>query len=99
MAGRRYEQRRRVETAEETRRRILDAALAEVRESPGTPVRVDAVARRADVARSTVYLVFGSRDGLFDALVDDLWQRSGLPDLTAAVAHEDAREHLRGGIR
>lgn len=39
------------------------------------------------------------RAGLFDAVVDDVWARSGVADLTEAVAHEDAREHLRGGIR
>jgi hypothetical protein len=43
--------------------------------------------------------VFGSRAGLFDALASDLWQRAGLADLTEAVAHPDAREHLRGGLR
>jgi len=44
-------------------------------------------------------LTFRSRAGLFDALVEDLWLTSGLAELTAAVAHPDAREHLRGGIR
>ena len=45
MATRRYAQRRRVETAEHTRRRILDAVLDEVRTAPGRPVSVDAVAQ------------------------------------------------------
>ena len=46
-----------------------------------------------------MYLVFGSRAGLFDALATDLWARAGLANLTEAVAHPDAREHLRGGMR
>ena len=50
------------------------------------------------MARSTIYAVFGSRAGLFDAFVDDLWARTGLPTLTEAVANPDAREHLRAGI-
>lgn len=98
MATRRYEQRLRAEHAEETRRRILDAVATCLREAPTEPVSLDRVARIARVARSTIYLVFGSRAGLFDAFTDDLWARTGLPALTAAVAHPDARQHLRGGI-
>jgi AcrR family transcriptional regulator len=99
MAARKYEQRLRVESAEETRRRILEAVYQHLRDTPTEPVSLDAIARRARVARSTIYVVFTSRAGLFDALAEDLWQRSGLPELTTAVAHPDAREHLRGGIR
>jgi AcrR family transcriptional regulator len=99
MATRKYEQRLRAEAAEETRRRILDAVYDRLREAPGQPVSVDQVARAARVARSTVYLIFGSRAGLFDAVALDVLQRGGFERVTAAVAHPDAREHLRLGIR
>ena len=99
MAARRYEQRVRAQSADETRRRILDAAYERLREAPAQPLSVDRVARMAGVARSTVYLVFGSRAGLFDALRADLVDRSGLDRLIEAVQHPDAREHLRGGLR
>jgi AcrR family transcriptional regulator len=99
VTPRKYEQRRRAETSEATRRRILDALEHRLREAPTEPVSVDEVATRAAVARTTVYLAFGSRAGLFDALATDLWERAGLADLTEAVAHPDAREHLRGGFR
>jgi AcrR family transcriptional regulator len=98
MATRRYEQRLRAENAEDTRRRILGAVDRCLREAPTEPVSLERVAQRARVARSTIYLVFGSRAGLFDAFADDLWARTGLPALTAAVTHPDAREHLRGGL-
>ena len=99
MATRKYEQRLRAEAAEETRRRILDAVYDRLREAPGQPVSVDQVARAARVARSTVYLIFGSRAGLFDAVALDVLQRGGFERVTTAVAHPDAREHLRRGIR
>lgn len=99
MSTRRYEQRLRAESAEETRRRILDALEWRLREAPTEPVSLDEVAKLARVARSTVYLVFGSRAGLFDALATELWERSGLRHLTEAAADPDAREHLRGGLR
>jgi AcrR family transcriptional regulator len=50
------------------------------------------------VARSTIYLIFGSRAGLFDAFTEDLADRTGLAGLTEAVANPDARRHLREGI-
>jgi AcrR family transcriptional regulator len=99
MATRKYEQRLRAETAEETRRRILEAVYQRLREAPTQPVSVDQIARTARVARSTVYLIFGSRAGLFDAVIADLMHRAGFDRVTAAVAHPDAREHLRQGIR
>lgn len=99
MATRRYEQRRRAEAAEETRRRILDAAAARLRSAPSRPVGVDAVASDAGVSRSTVYLAFGSRAGLFDAVAADALQRAGHRRLVEAVAHPDARQALLGGLR
>jgi AcrR family transcriptional regulator len=99
VAARKYEQRLRAESSEATRRRILDALEQRLREAPTEPVSVNEIARRAAVARTTVYLVFGSRAGLFDALATELWTRAGLAELTEAVAHPDAREHLRGGFR
>ena len=99
MATRKYEQRLRAEAAEETRRSIIDAVYDRLRRAPSTPVSVEQVARTAGVSRSTVYLVFGSRAGLFDALTTDLWwHRAGFQAVVDAVEHPDAREHLRGGI-
>jgi AcrR family transcriptional regulator len=99
MATRRYEQRLRAQSAEETRRRILDAVEERLREAPTQPLSIDRIARMAGVARSTVYLVFGSRAELFDAFAADVMERGGFERVVEAVAHPDAREHLRGGIR
>jgi AcrR family transcriptional regulator len=99
VATRKYEQRLRAEAAEETRRNVLDAVYEHLRRAPSTPVGVEQIARTAGVSRSTVYLIFGSRAGLFDALTTDLWwHRAGFQAVVDAVEHEDAREHLRGGI-
>lgn len=99
MTTRKYEQTLRAEASEETRQRILESLEQRLREAPTKPVSVDEVAKLARVARSTVYLIFGSRSGMFDALTTELFDRAGLPRLTEAVAHPDAREHLRGGVR
>jgi AcrR family transcriptional regulator len=96
--SRKYEKRLRAENAEHTRRRILDAVDVRLRMAPTEPVSLDAVAEQGKVARSTIYSIFGSRAGLFDAFVEDLWGRTGLSTLTEAVANPDARQHLRAGI-
>jgi AcrR family transcriptional regulator len=98
MATRRYEQRLRAQTAEETRRRILDALYDQLREAPARPVSVDAIARAAGVARSTVYVTFGSRAGLFDAFAADVLERGGFQRVVDAVADPDPHVHLRDGI-
>ena len=51
----------------------------------------------AGVARSTVYLIFGSRAGLFDAVARDLLDRGGFDRIVRAVGHPDARETCAAG--
>src|SRR5688572_23609470 len=98
MATRKYEQHLRAEHAEQTRRRILEAVGRRLREAPSEQLSLDKVARLARVSRSTIYADFGSRAGLFDAFVVDLWERTGLAMLSEAVATSDARAHLRDGL-
>jgi AcrR family transcriptional regulator len=98
MATRRYEQRRRAQTAEETRRRVLEAVYEQLREAPAQPVSVDRIARTAGVARSTVYVIFGSRAGLFDAFSADLLERGGFHRVLEAIADPDPRVTVRKGI-
>jgi AcrR family transcriptional regulator len=100
MSKRRYRQQVR---AEETRQRVLDAlyelALYELlRDQPAEPVSVEEIAQHARVSRSTVYLAFGSRSGLFDALTERLLLGPGNERIEEAVRHPDARETLRGGL-
>lgn len=95
---RRYTQRARAAGAEETRRRILDAARDRLRTAPSEQLNVDRVAQDAGVARSTIYLVFGSKAGLFEALGQDLLERTGFHRIVAAVALPDAREALRAAL-
>ncbi|HYY20266.1 MAG TPA: TetR/AcrR family transcriptional regulator [Thermoleophilaceae bacterium] len=99
MATRPYEQRARAEEAERTRMRIIEAVFTRLREAPAERVAIDQVAHMAGVARSTVYAIFGSRSGLFDAVGRELAARSGYARLLDAKHQPDAREHLRAGFR
>jgi AcrR family transcriptional regulator len=99
MSPRKYDQRLRAEAATETRRRILDAVEERLREAPAERIAVDEVARRADVSRSTIYLLFGSRAGLFDAFGLDVIERAGIARVREAIANPDPRATVRDGIR
>jgi AcrR family transcriptional regulator len=99
VATRRYEQRRRAEDAERTRERIIGAVEERLRAAPTEPVAVDRIAAMAGVARSTVYAIFGSRAGLFEAVGRHLHDRSGYARLVEESHRPDARQALRGGLR
>ena len=99
MATRRYEQRLRADAAKDTRRRILDAVEERLREAPADRMAVDDIARRAGVSRSTIYLLFGSRGGLFDAFGLDVIERAGIARVREAIANPDPRATVRDGIR
>jgi AcrR family transcriptional regulator len=95
MDKRRYVQRARAESAEGTRTRILDAARVTLERGPVGALRVDEVAKAAGVSRSTVYVLYGSRAGLFDALARYLRDEAGFEALIAASRLPDAMDNLR----
>ena len=99
MDKRQYVQKARAELTDATRRRILDVARATLERGPLGALRVDEVARQAGVARSTVYVLFGSRSGLFDALARYLRDEAGFETLIAASRLPDAMENLRASQR
>ena len=99
MDKRRYVQRRRAESAQQTRERILEAARASLRSGPLGAVKVDDIAREAGVARSTLYVLFGSRAGLFEALAVDLLEHGGFDRLVRAFRLPDARKALLESLR
>jgi AcrR family transcriptional regulator len=99
MANRQYEQRLRADAAEQTRRDILDALYQRLCEAPTEPVSIERIAAMAQVSRSTVYLVFGSRAGLFDALGDDLRRRGGFHRAPEGSGDPDALRALQESIR
>ena len=99
MDKRSYVQRSRAASSDATRRRILDAARESLERGPVGALRVDEVARAAGVSRSTVYVLYGSRAGLFDALGRFLRDEAGFDELLAASQLPDALENLRTSQR
>jgi AcrR family transcriptional regulator len=95
MSPRPYRMARRRESADENRLRIIDAArdlLASKKAS--AKFSVEAVARRAGVARMTVYHQFGSLGGLLEGLCDSLAVAGGMNHLADAFRQPDALDAL-----
>ncbi len=104
MGTRTYHQRQRAQSAEATRQRILEAARACLTATPLLAVSLERIAEQAGVARRTIYQIFGSRLGLFEALEHDLLQRGGFAEVQAAFnTNTDARrilgEMILAGVR
>lgn len=100
MAPRKYDLGRRRAAAEQTQQRILHAvrALVAARETPEA-VTMESVARKAGVARMTVYYQFQSRSGLLEALADDLAAKGGMANLAGAFMEPDPAKAVRRFIR
>jgi AcrR family transcriptional regulator len=99
MSPRPYRLGKREQAVGQSRRRILDAARDELRAAGAYPgFTVDAVARRADVARATVYYQFGSKTGLLEAVCDDLAEAGGMTDLASVFTSPSPDAAIRGFI-
>ncbi len=99
MSPRTYRLGKREEAISGGRRRILDAARELLRVSAAYPgFTVEAVARRADMARGTVYYQFGSKTGLLEAVCDDLAEASGMAELASVFTSPAPEQAIRGFI-
>jgi AcrR family transcriptional regulator len=82
MSPRAYNLGLRVAAAEQTRGRIITAAREILSDDDFDGLSIDEIARRAGVARMTVYYQFTSRRGLLEALYDDLAARGAIENLS-----------------
>lgn len=95
MSPRPYKLGQRQATHEQTRIRIIHAARELLMASDGfSTFSLDAVARRADVARMTVYHQFGSKSGLLEALSESLAASGGMEQLATAFRQADPLDAL-----
>lgn len=98
MPRRRYELKRRAERMQETRRRIVEAAVA-LHTSVG-PARtsIRAVAERAGVQRHTVYAHFPSEEELFRACAQHWSEAHPFPDAASWGPIADPAARLRRAL-
>lgn len=96
--NRKYELKARARRQEQTRQRIVEAAVA-LHTSVG-PARttISAIAERAGVERHTVYAHFPGEDALFQACSAHWEAEHPLPDFEALAAIGDPTARLRGAL-
>ncbi|HEY6407277.1 MAG TPA: hypothetical protein VIY29_07410, partial [Ktedonobacteraceae bacterium] len=61
-------------------------------------INLETVAERAGVVRSTIYTIFGSRLGLFEAIAQDFRDRGGFQAIQDAFTLPDAHDILRHSL-
>lgn len=89
MTPRPYQAVQRSQTVDAGRDRIVVAARELLEDDAAEPFSIDAVARRAGVARMTVYNQFESKAGLLEALFDSLAQRAGMGQMADIFREKD----------
>jgi AcrR family transcriptional regulator len=95
MSPRPYRLGQRQAASGQTRTRILTEARELLISPEGyAHFSIDAIARRADVARMTVYHQFGSKKGLLEALCDTLASFGGMQQLAKAFQNPEPLEGL-----
>jgi AcrR family transcriptional regulator len=99
LAGRTYELKRRAERQEETRQRIVAAAV-ELHTTLGpSRTTVHAIAEKAGVTRPTVYAHFPDARSLFEACSGHVRATIPPPDPTPWRSIADANERLETALR
>src|SRR5436190_14987532 len=95
MSPRPYTLGRRREGADDTRRRVL-AAAAEILDAEDAEAgfSVDVIAKRAGVARMTVYYQFGTKRGLLEAVFDSIAERGRMARLSEVFREADPARGL-----
>jgi AcrR family transcriptional regulator len=93
---------RRAEKAEQTRRRILEAATALFTEPGFAATTIEAIAERADVAVETVYSRFRNKANLLEAILgpaiagrEDVSRVLDRPEIAEIRACQDQQEQIR----
>lgn len=97
--SRRYELKRRAERQEETRRRIVEAAITLHGSLGMARTTVTQIAELAGVGRQTVYRHFADEHALGRACSGLYWERNPFPDTEPWRAVADPHERLRLGLR
>jgi TetR/AcrR family transcriptional regulator, cholesterol catabolism regulator len=88
-----------------TRRRLLDAAAAEVARHGRAGASLSAIATAAGLKPGSIYFHFGSREQLIDAMLEEGVRESlarldlALAEVTDWVRPGDPRDRLRAAIR
>src|SRR5690349_11417186 len=92
---RKYELKKRADRQDDTRQRIVEAAVALHEQLGPAQTSISAIAERAGVGRPTVYRHFPDERSLFTACTSHYMAQHHLPDTSLWLHIEDPEERLR----
>jgi AcrR family transcriptional regulator len=98
MAKRKYTKTRRAEQQDETRERIVEAAVALHEQLGPANTSIKAIAEKAGVQRLTVYRHFPDDTSLFQACTSHYFGQHPPPDMGDWAQIEDASERSRAAL-
>lgn len=96
--ARSYVQRARAEAAAATQRRIIEAARSVLLNGDAPVLELAEVAERAGIARSTVYVSFGTRSAFMTRILDDSLSRAGFGRLREYLVFPSAVEAMEKSL-
>jgi AcrR family transcriptional regulator len=96
---RRYDLGKRLETMDQTRRAVLEAARQQLEAQGYTQVTMASLAAESGVTRQTVHNLFGSKRGVLEALFDTIAQEGGMERMRAIMTHPQPEATLREFVR
>src|SRR5262245_8025848 len=99
MSPRPYRMGKREAARSETRSRILEVARQLLASESNTDLSMEAIARKADVSRLTIYYQFSSRAGLLEALYDHLAERGHMQQMADVFQASDAASAIEKMVR
>ena len=95
---RKYELKKRADRQDETRQRIIEAAVALHEQLGPAQTSISAIAERAEVGRPTVYRHFPDERSLFTACSSHYLRNHVFPDSMVWRQIDDPEERLRFGL-
>ncbi len=98
MMARKYRLKRRAKRQEQTRQRIVEAAVALHTTVGPAHTTMFAIAKRAGVERPTLYRHFPTMKKLFSACSAHHWSKNPPPDPESWLKIDDAEARLRQGL-
>ncbi|MGE0719179.1 MAG: TetR/AcrR family transcriptional regulator, partial [Alphaproteobacteria bacterium] len=99
MAGRAKAGRTRTNDPERTRRDILDVALSEFATHGLSGARIDALAERTRTSKRMIYYYFGSKEGLYLAVLEEAYRRIRADESTLDLGHQAPLDGLAALVR
>ena len=96
--ARKYQLKQRAESQEQTRRRIVEAAVALHTTLGPAHTSMVAIAKRAGIERPTLYRHFPTMSDLFSACSSHLWAQNPPPDPEPWLKINDPEVRLRQGL-